>query len=685
MHASMQLCTFACLALALFVPHVNSFLMPGRGALRSSLDARSYSWISKTPKPPASSSSSRAGFKGKASTRADKLKTGEKSRGNSFLKSPKVSKAEPVKIGQPESKFSTQRKRVERLFTPDQQKPLADFYEGQELKGRVISFARYGMFVDVGTAIDGLVHIKDASNVYFITDLSTRYQPGEEVTVWVKFVNAAERKLGLQLFPYTPPLERKYSWADLSYEMPVEGKIVKFSDSGAYVDIGGPKLAYMPRRNMKSNYRQRNMKPWELEQLNNICQCFVMQSDEDEGQLIVSTFAPTEWEKRFLLVSKTGRKSTQQLDERRRSNDDAIARTMGLKKKLVVGDDDDDDYMDEEDDSEGEETESGDMDVARKETSEAEDQGSNYKIILDDVGDSQTPRRSASKSKPKQLDIFDDSEDSSRSSEEISTEDLFAQLASGKPFITLKEVKQWVYLQQLVKAGRISFGDLPAMFARAGGSTSLSFEEFNTFMELFAERVGIETVYDEEEDDVEMRGVKREASDNFMHSEDEDDGDEEDLKEFVFGLDSPAPAMKSQASDFTNQPTGGSTLLETTYRQLAGKEKSLTLNKLMSWDFCQAMLQAGQVDEEDLTAIAKDIMGKDKTMSFTHFQTFVENLKQVHEEFNEMDNDLNLGAIEDEEDDYDENEEDEDEDDDAFLEGVEDLEVGDEIDDLDES
>lgn len=557
--------------------------------------------------------------------------------------------------------------------------------------------------MDIGTVIDGLVHIKDASNIYFIPDLSTRYQPGDEVTVWVKFVNPVERKLGLQLFSYTPPLERKYTWSDLSYEMPVQGKIVKFSENGAYIDIGGPKLGYMPRRSMKSNYRQRHMKPWELQQLNTVCECFIMQFDEDEGQLIVSTFPPTEWEKRFLLVGKTGRQSRTHLEERRKSNEDTIARTMGLEKKLVIGNDDDDNYMDEEEDEEDENedeeegSEDGTIpknkgkDIKDSSTSDPkiENGWSDYKVILDDIGDSKIPSKSVSKSKPRKLNKGDGADDVPfGTTGVISTQDLFTQLGGGKPFITLKEVKKWVYLQQLVKGGHISYNDLPALFARAGGSSSLSFDEFNTFMEMFAELVGIETVYDDEEEDGEMRDARKMTSDNFMQLEREDGSDEESLEELVFGLDSPAsaPAVNAKSTDFSNQPTGGSTLLETTYRQLVGKDKGLNADKLLRWDFCKAMLQSGQVDEDDLAEIAKNIMGKDKVMSLAHFQTFVDDLEQLSKDFKEMDNELTLEVDENERDEYDGIDEG---DEDGLLENAKDdakkHEEGNEFDNMDEA
>jgi transcriptional accessory protein Tex/SPT6 len=56
------------------------------------------------------------------------------------------------------------------------------------------------MFVDIGTKKDGLVHIKDVSRDYFLNDLTGKFSPGQDVDVWVKFIEEKDSKLGLQMF-----------------------------------------------------------------------------------------------------------------------------------------------------------------------------------------------------------------------------------------------------------------------------------------------------------------------------------------------------------------------------------------------------------------------------------------------------------------------------------------------------
>ena len=87
--------------------------------------------------------------------------------------------------------------------------------------------------MDVGTKKDGLVHIKgyrniskhqlqiintisktsclDVSRDYFVQDLNKLFKAGQDLDVWIKFIDVKGYKLGLQLFPViTQPDEGTY-------------------------------------------------------------------------------------------------------------------------------------------------------------------------------------------------------------------------------------------------------------------------------------------------------------------------------------------------------------------------------------------------------------------------------------------------------------------------------------------
>ena len=87
------------------------------------------------------------------------------------------------------------------------------------------------MFVDIGTKRDGLVHVKDISKDYFINNHQSvmatllrrvlgkfsnwllsyiffqlllknqKFIAGQDIDVWIKFVEEETSKLGLQMFP----------------------------------------------------------------------------------------------------------------------------------------------------------------------------------------------------------------------------------------------------------------------------------------------------------------------------------------------------------------------------------------------------------------------------------------------------------------------------------------------------
>lgn len=60
------------------------------------------------------------------------------------------------------------------------------------------------MFVDIGTLKDGLVHIKDMSKDYFTKNHASKYLPGMDIPVWIKFIDTSDPdvpKFGLQLYP----------------------------------------------------------------------------------------------------------------------------------------------------------------------------------------------------------------------------------------------------------------------------------------------------------------------------------------------------------------------------------------------------------------------------------------------------------------------------------------------------
>jgi len=90
--------------------------------------------------------------------------------------------------------------------------------------------------------------VSDVSKDYFVSDLKSRFRPGQDVDVWVKFIDVDNYKLGLQMFPPAPvpsssskeSVGGRLSWKELAPQQEVVGTAVKYSDFGVFVDIGLP-------------------------------------------------------------------------------------------------------------------------------------------------------------------------------------------------------------------------------------------------------------------------------------------------------------------------------------------------------------------------------------------------------------------------------------------------------------
>ena len=175
----------------------------------------------------------------------------------------------------------------------------------------------HGLFVDVGSKRDGLVHIKDVSRDSFVNRLDSKYYPGEDIDVWVKFVQSSGKKIGLQLFPViksTTVLATEHQnnnnknttkqllkFQDLIPKMMVYGKVVRTSQYGVYIDIGIKNiLSFLHKRKMKCNRSQWKYKPEELVPLGSEVVCYIHEIDSVRKRVSVTTYPPEVWEERLL-------------------------------------------------------------------------------------------------------------------------------------------------------------------------------------------------------------------------------------------------------------------------------------------------------------------------------------------------------------------------------------------------
>ncbi|MCK4517154.1 30S ribosomal protein S1 [Candidatus Babeliales bacterium] len=70
---------------------------------------------------------------------------------------------------------------------------------GDNLKGKVSSITDYGLFVEVDTGIEGLVHISEISWTERINNLSKHYNVGDEVDVAIVALDKSNRRMSLSI------------------------------------------------------------------------------------------------------------------------------------------------------------------------------------------------------------------------------------------------------------------------------------------------------------------------------------------------------------------------------------------------------------------------------------------------------------------------------------------------------
>ena len=135
------------------------------------------------------------------------------------------------KTGQP--KISLSAKQV----TSDPWETSADRYQpGDTLDGRVTRCADFGAFVEVEPGIEGLVHISEMSHVKRVIKAQDEVQPGDKVTVTVKSVDPANRRMSLSMKdaagdPWTT-VENQ-----LAVGRQVSGRIEKKANFGYFINL----------------------------------------------------------------------------------------------------------------------------------------------------------------------------------------------------------------------------------------------------------------------------------------------------------------------------------------------------------------------------------------------------------------------------------------------------------------
>jgi small subunit ribosomal protein S1 len=126
---------------------------------------------------------------------------------------------------------------------------------GTKLKGTVRNIADFGLFVDVGGDIDGLVHISDLAWVQNFAHPSEIFKKGDEVEVIVLHIDPENERfsLGMKQLMDDPwdTINKTYREGDT-----VKGTVSGFSGAGLIVDLGDEVEGLVPEKQYSADLKE---------------------------------------------------------------------------------------------------------------------------------------------------------------------------------------------------------------------------------------------------------------------------------------------------------------------------------------------------------------------------------------------------------------------------------------------
>jgi len=137
-------------------------------------------------------------------------------------------------------KYDQEKERVSlglKQLQPDPWESVStQFPVGARVKGKVMSLADYGAFVDLGEGIEGLIHVSEMSWTKRIRHPSQLLKEGDEVEVQVLEIDTNNRRisLGIKQLQTNPWLELKDSYPPGTI---IEGEIKSITDFGVFVGV----------------------------------------------------------------------------------------------------------------------------------------------------------------------------------------------------------------------------------------------------------------------------------------------------------------------------------------------------------------------------------------------------------------------------------------------------------------
>jgi small subunit ribosomal protein S1 len=133
---------------------------------------------------------------------------------------------------------------------PDPWEQLIEKYPiGSKHKGVVRNLTNFGVFLELESGVDGLIHISDLSWTKKIRHPGELVKRGDEIEVMVLAVDKDQRRISLG---HKQALENPWDKFEESFKVgsEVEGKIVRHIEKGAIVELPGEVDGFVPHSHM---------------------------------------------------------------------------------------------------------------------------------------------------------------------------------------------------------------------------------------------------------------------------------------------------------------------------------------------------------------------------------------------------------------------------------------------------
>ena len=137
-------------------------------------------------------------------------------------------------------KYDTEKERVSLGMKQLTEDPWAavqsQFPIGSKAKGKIVSLAEYGAFVELGNGIEGLIHVSEMSWTKRVKHANQIVQVDQEVDVQVLAIDFENRKisLGMKQLQANPWVEMKESYPPGTI---IEGEVKSITDFGVFIGI----------------------------------------------------------------------------------------------------------------------------------------------------------------------------------------------------------------------------------------------------------------------------------------------------------------------------------------------------------------------------------------------------------------------------------------------------------------